>query len=60
MLTWNYLNFVCFVATPQISGPERDVHSGNDGGVFDEPMVDLLKVGGSNSGGRVQILQSAL
>lgn len=37
-------------STLQISGPERDVHSGNDGGVFDEPMVDLLKVGSHSRG----------
>lgn len=28
----------------QVSGPDRDVHSGNDGGVFNEPMVDLSKL----------------
>ena len=28
----------------QVSGPDRDIHSGNDGGVFVEPMVDLAKV----------------
>lgn len=27
-----------------VSGPVRDVHSGNDGGVFVEPMMDLLHV----------------
>ncbi len=26
----------------EVSGPERDVHSGNDGGVFEEPMADLV------------------
>lgn len=25
-----------------MSGPEKDVHSGNDGGVFTQPMQDLL------------------
>lgn len=29
----------------QVSGPQRDIHSGNDGGVFCEPMMDLIKVG---------------
>lgn len=28
----------------EVHGPERDLHSGNDGGVFNEPMVDLVKV----------------
>lgn len=28
----------------QVSGPARDVHSGNDGGVFSEPMADLFKL----------------
>jgi hypothetical protein len=27
-----------------VSGPVRDVHSGNDGGVFCEPMMDLMSV----------------
>jgi di- and tripeptidase/Cys-Gly metallodipeptidase DUG1 len=27
-----------------VSGPQRDVHSGNDGGVFVEPMVDLIQL----------------
>ena len=27
-----------------VSGPARDVHSGNDGGVFNEPMSDLIKL----------------
>ncbi|GAX84568.1 hypothetical protein CEUSTIGMA_g11989.t1 [Chlamydomonas eustigma] len=30
-----------------VSGPVRDVHSGNDGGVFNEPMTDLIKVMGT-------------
>jgi len=33
-------------ASIEVAGPERDVHSGNDGGVFNEPMMDLAKVGG--------------
>lgn len=28
----------------QVAGPERDLHSGNDGGVFNEPLADLTKV----------------
>ncbi|GFR43583.1 hypothetical protein Agub_g4680, partial [Astrephomene gubernaculifera] len=41
----------------QITGPERDLHSGNDGGVFSEPMVDLLRVMATlvGPGGRVQV-----
>lgn len=27
-----------------VGGPERDLHSGNDGGVFNEPLADLTKV----------------
>ncbi|KAG1669406.1 hypothetical protein FOA52_004057 [Chlamydomonas sp. UWO 241] len=30
-----------------VSGPSKDVHSGNDGGVFNEPMTDLIKVMGT-------------
>lgn len=28
----------------QVAGPQRDLHSGNDGGVFNEPLADLTKV----------------
>ena len=28
----------------QVKGPERDIHSGNDGGVFNEPLSDLTKL----------------
>lgn len=28
----------------EVTGPVRDLHSGNDGGVFNEPMTDLLAV----------------
>ena len=28
----------------QVSGPLRSLHSGNDGGVFNEPLADLTKV----------------
>ena len=27
-----------------MKGPERDIHSGNDGGVFNEPLSDLTKL----------------
>ena len=30
-----------------VTGPLRDVHSGNDGGVFNEPMTDLIKIMGT-------------
>lgn len=30
-------------ACAQVSGPQKDLHSGNDGGVFCEPMTDLIK-----------------
>jgi len=36
--------FTCCVLCAQVSGPQRDLHSGNDGGVFCEPMMDLVKV----------------
>lgn len=28
----------------QVTGPNRDLHSGNDGGVFNEPLADLTKI----------------
>ncbi|DBB02245.1 TPA: hypothetical protein ACH3X3_011267 [Trebouxia sp. C0006] len=28
----------------EVKGPERDIHSGNDGGVFNEPLSDLTKL----------------
>ncbi len=31
-------------AAEQVRGPARDLHSGNDGGVFNEPLADLTKV----------------
>lgn len=30
----------------EVRGPSRDLHSGNEGGVFTEPLADLSKVGG--------------
>ncbi|GIL47514.1 hypothetical protein Vafri_4310 [Volvox africanus] len=43
--------------TVQITGPDRDLHSGNDGGVFSEPMVDLIRVMATLVGpsGKVQV-----
>ena len=29
---------------PQVRGPSKDLHSGNDGGVFNEPLSDLTKL----------------
>jgi len=37
------LLLACVLAA-QVSGPQRDLHSGNDGGVICEPMMDLVKV----------------
>jgi di- and tripeptidase/Cys-Gly metallodipeptidase DUG1 len=31
-------------ATLEVAGPGRDLHSGNDGGVISEPLVDLAKI----------------
>ncbi len=28
----------------QVTGPARDVHSGNEGGVFSEPLANLMHV----------------
>lgn len=41
----------------QVSGPDRDLHSGNDGGMFAEPMVDLVRVVSTlmSPGGRVLV-----
>eukprot|EP00878_Enallax_costatus_P021135 GHUV01022368.1.p1 GENE.GHUV01022368.1~~GHUV01022368.1.p1 ORF type:complete len:715 (+),score=178.90 GHUV01022368.1:262-2145(+) len=40
-----------------VSGPERDLHSGNDGGVFSEPMADLVQLLGSlnGPGGKISV-----
>ena len=42
---------------PQLSGPSHDLHSGIDGGIIQEPMVDLMKLLGSltDDAGRVQV-----
>lgn len=44
-------------STRQVSGPERDLHSGNDGGVFHEPMADLVQLLGSlhGPGGKISV-----
>ncbi|EIE27434.1 Zn-dependent exopeptidase [Coccomyxa subellipsoidea C-169] len=31
-------------AAVEVKGPARDLHSGNEGGVFNEPLADLMKV----------------
>lgn len=40
-----------------MSGPKRDLHSGNDGGVFAEPMADLVQLLGSlhGPGGKISV-----
>jgi hypothetical protein len=40
-----------------VAGPERDLHSGNDGGVFHEPMADLVQLLGSlhGPGGKISV-----
>lgn len=40
-----------------MSGPRRDLHSGNDGGVFSEPMADLVQLLGSlhGPGGKISV-----
>jgi len=42
LLTSSRLDKVC--PHVQVKGPERDIHSGNDGGVFNEPLSDLTKL----------------
>jgi hypothetical protein len=41
----------------QVSGPERDLHSGNDGGMFSEPMADLVQLLGAlhGPGGKISV-----
>jgi hypothetical protein len=48
---------VLYVMLPQVSGPERDLHSGNDGGVFSEPMADLVQLLGAlhGPGGKISV-----
>jgi len=52
---WISLAIACCAL--QVSGPERDLHSGNDGGVFNEPMADLVQLLGSlhGPGGRISV-----
>jgi Cys-Gly metallodipeptidase DUG1 len=40
----------------EIKGPSRDLHSGNEGGVFSEPLADLSKLLASLVDGRATIL----
>ncbi len=40
-------------AVVQVRGPARDLHSGNDGGVFNEPLADLTKVPPSSASVRM-------
>ena len=50
-LTWGMRGMMAI--SVEVSGPSQDVHSGNDGGVFVEPMADLVKVlGGLYVNGR--------
>lgn len=53
----NLCAFVCTACTLQVSGPQRDLHSGNDGGVFSEPMADLVQLLGSlhGPGGQISV-----
>lgn len=41
-ITYGMRGMLCF--TVRIDGGSRDLHSGNDGGVFNEPMADLCKL----------------
>lgn len=41
-LTLGMRGMLCM--TVRVDGGSRDLHSGNDGGVFNEPMVDLVRV----------------
>ena len=41
-LTWGMRGMMTI--SVEVSGPEKDLHSGNDGGAFSEPMRDLVKV----------------
>ncbi|KAK2079339.1 hypothetical protein QBZ16_003030 [Prototheca wickerhamii] len=43
-------------ASIEVTGPERDLHSGNEGGVFSEPLADLSKVLASLVDARPNIL----
>ncbi|RMZ55212.1 hypothetical protein APUTEX25_005490 [Auxenochlorella protothecoides] len=43
-------------ASIEVHGPARDLHSGNEGGVFSEPLADLTKVLASLVDARANIL----
>eukprot|EP00951_Prasinocladus_malaysianus_P016767 scaffold131184_cov46-Prasinocladus_malaysianus.AAC.1 len=53
-LTYGMRGLICLDVS--ISGLQRDLHSGNDGGVFNEPMVDLVNAIGTLVDGRNSIL----
>lgn len=42
--SWPWAPLTTRLATCPPSGPSRDLHSGNEGGVFCEPLSDLSKV----------------
>ena len=41
-LTYGMRGMLC--ATVRVDGGDRNLHSGNDGGVFNEPMSDLVRL----------------
>ena len=41
-LTYGMRGMLC--ATVRVDGGDRNLHSGNDGGVFNEPMTDLVRL----------------
>lgn len=41
-LTYGMRGMITF--SVEVAGPARDLHSGNDGGVFNEPLADLTKL----------------
>jgi acetylornithine deacetylase/succinyl-diaminopimelate desuccinylase-like protein len=41
-LTYGMRGMLC--ATVRVDGGDRNLHSGNDGGVFNEPMADLVRL----------------
>jgi len=53
-LTYGMRGLICLDVA--VTGPERDLHSGNDGGVFNEPMLDLVNVISTLVDGRNSIL----
>ena len=41
-LTYGMRGMICLIV--RVDGAGRDLHSGNDGGVFNEPMADLCRL----------------